>query len=99
MGSNFPSKFIPLYLGKKFRSVSTFEVKLIITVDFSVKTLLTTKGWSYYWWLDSFLEKVDESFSKKSFLEKISWYQNFAMMHMAENRRKQQIKEQSEVNG
>lgn len=99
MGSNFPQKFKPLYLGKDFSSVSTFGVKLIITVEFSVRTLLTTKGWNYYWWLDSFLERVDESFSKKSFLEKISWYQNAAMMHMAENRRKQQVKEQSEANG
>lgn len=101
MGSNFPHKFQTLYLGRDFRSVSTLGVELIITVEFSAKALLTTKGWSYYWWLDSFLERIEESLSKNSFLEKISWYQNAAMMHMAENRRKQQIKEQeqSEKNG
>ncbi|MRS13432.1 hypothetical protein GJV06_00765 [Enterobacteriaceae bacterium RIT691] len=86
--ANFPSHFEKLYLGKDFLSVSNFAVGLIVTVDFSKRSLLSTKGWEYYWWLDSFLTKLEQSFSKDYFLSKISWHQNSAMILMAENRSK-----------
>lgn len=88
--SVLPRKFEKLYMGKAFDSVSIFDVRLKVSVDYSLRTLLTSQGWEYYWWLDSFLEKLEESFSKDSFLSKISWYQNAAMDTMTENRRKPQ---------
>ncbi len=91
--SNLPRHFESLYLGKESRSVSTFEAGLTVSIDFYTRSLLTAKGWEYYWWLDSFLVKLEQSFSKDYFLSKISWYQNAAMMRMAENRRKKQLSE------
>lgn len=91
-GDNLPRNFEKLYLGKELHSLSTYSVRLMVTVDFNVWSLLTTKGWEYYWWLDSFLGKLEESFSKKSFLSKISWEQNAAMFLMAENKSKMQQK-------
>lgn len=96
--TNLPRRFESLYMGKESRSISTFDVGLFVSVDFSVKSLLTTKGWEYYWWLDSFLGKLEQSFSISHFLTKISWHQNAAMMLMAENRRQKQLNEASNEN-
>ncbi|HEJ7257889.1 TPA: hypothetical protein SMG11_000073 [Serratia marcescens] len=95
LSDNLPRRFEELYLGKDFHSLSTYSVGLVVTVDFNVKSLLTTKGWEYYWWLDSFLGKLESSFSKEIFLSKISWDQNAAMFLIAENRRKIQHKGES----
>lgn len=93
--TNLPRRFESLYMGKEFRSISSFGVGLTVSVDFSAKSLLTAKGWEYYWWLDSFLGKLEQSFSINNFLSQISWYQNAAMMLMAENRRQKQPNEAS----
>lgn len=66
-GANLPMKFGNLYLGREFNSFSIYSVGLVVTVDFNAKSLLTTKGWEYYWWLDSFLGELEQSFSKKCF--------------------------------
>ncbi|MEL7629671.1 hypothetical protein AAGW04_11815 [Pectobacterium aroidearum] len=87
--TNLPKRFVNLYMGKEFGSISTFDVGLSISIDFYAKSLLTAKGWEYYWWLDSFLSKLEQSFSKNCFLSKIAWYQNAAMVFMIENRRRQ----------
>lgn len=89
---NLPRDFAKLYLGKDFHSLSTYSVNLVVTVDFNVRSLLTIKGWEYYWWLDSFLGKLEDSFSKETFFSKISWEQNAAMFLMAENKSKMQNK-------
>lgn len=88
--SVLPRNFEEIYMGKTFDSISTFGVGLKISVNYSLRTLLTSKGWEYYWWLDSFLGKLEESFSMDSFLSRISWYQNAAMYMMIENRGKTQ---------
>ncbi|CAB5589185.1 Uncharacterised protein [Citrobacter youngae] len=89
--SVLPRRFTELYMGKTFNSISIFDAQLKISVDFSFRSLLTSKGWEYYWWLDSFLGELEESFSKNNFLSKISWHQNAAMNIIAENRRKSQV--------
>lgn len=90
VNDNLPKNFENLYMGKDAESVSTFNIGLHLTVDFYAKSLFSAQGWDYYWWLDSFLNKLEDSFSKNKFLSRISWHQNAAMMLMAENRRKQQ---------
>jgi hypothetical protein len=91
--TSLPRQFEKLYMDKDFRSISTFDVGLYVGVDFSAISLLTAKGWEYYWWLDSFLGKLEQSFSVNYFLSKISWHQNAAMMLMADNRRQKQLNE------
>lgn len=90
VNANLPRNFEQLYMGRDLRSVSTFHIGLSLTVDFSAKSLFSVQGWDYYWWLDSFLNRIENEFSKNKFLTKISWDQNAAMMLMAENRRKKQ---------
>ena len=93
--TNLPRQFENLYMGKEARSILTFDVGLFVSVDFSAQSLLTAKGWEYYRWLDSFLRKLEQSFSWNHFLSKISWYQNAAMMLMADNQRQKQLNEAS----
>lgn len=88
VNDNLPRNFEKLYMGKDFKSVSTFKIGLHLAVDFYAKSLFSVQGWDYYWWLDSYLNKLEDSFSKNKFLSRISWHQNAAMMLMAENRNK-----------
>jgi hypothetical protein len=92
MNGGFPPAFSELYLGRKFMDVQTFSVKLILSVEFSMGSLLTAKGWGYYWWLDSFLESIEQSCSANSFLHKIAWSQNSALIHMMNVKGEQQLK-------
>lgn len=78
----FPVDFPEIYMGKDFGSVSDYHVNLILSVEFSMASLITSRGWEYYWWLDSFLEKVEASCSVKSFLEQVGWHHNAALVHM-----------------
>jgi len=80
--ANLPSNFEKLYLGKNFLSVSSYGVRLVINIKFSLTALMTSKGWDYYWWLDSFLDKLEQEFSSEHFYQKISWNQNSALIHM-----------------
>lgn len=85
MNAGLPRSFEELYLGVNSRKVSAFKIGLGLTVNFYPASLLTARGWDYYWWLDSFLNEIEESFSKDKFLARISWDQNAALMLMNKN--------------
>ena len=73
-GSNLPRGFEELYIGDcKFPDISTYKISLFTAVRFKPFALLSRSGWEYHQWLDSFLEKLERDFSKKSFLEHIQW--------------------------
>jgi len=61
--------------GKEIFENPDFEVKILIDIDFKSLAFLSTKGWDYYYWVDSFLEEISESFEKESFFERIGWNQ------------------------
>ncbi|MBI6918893.1 hypothetical protein JET68_08780 [Pseudomonas monteilii] len=85
MNAVFPRRFEELYLGANSRAVSVYKIGLGLAVNFYPASLLTARGWDYYWWLDSFLNEIEESFSKDKFLARISWEQNAALILMNEN--------------
>jgi hypothetical protein len=72
-GYNLPAWFEPMYLGIKSFESRNYEVKLSISVNYKLSALLSLKGWSYYRWIDSFLDRLDASFSFNRFIEEIGW--------------------------
>ena len=69
----FPSRFEELYLGRRFDELSLYGVKLHIAVEFKWLSFLTSEGWDYYEWLDSFLDELAKEFEFSEFLERVNW--------------------------
>jgi hypothetical protein len=72
-GAVFPRSFETLYLGTKLEDVHAYKVDLDIDIHFSPWSLFTARGWEYYKWLDSFLDRVEETFSSDRFFQDIGW--------------------------
>jgi hypothetical protein len=71
--TNLPSDFEESYLGKKFNTYSPHQVDLELSVKFAWRSLLTPRGWDHYEWLDSFIAKLERTFSFESFIHQIGW--------------------------
>jgi hypothetical protein len=73
LNTTLPSDFAQLYLRKRFIDISTFQVYIDVSVTFRPLSLLSRSGWEYYSWLDSFLTKLGDRFSKERFVEQLDW--------------------------
>ena len=73
-GTNLPRGFEELYIGDfSFPDVATYKIGLTTSIQFKPFALLSRAGWEYHQWLDSFLEKLEQDFSRHAFLEHIQW--------------------------
>ena len=68
-----PSDFIEMYLGQDYFNVNKYMIILDISVSFKVRSLFTERGWQYYQWLDSFLDRLSLSFDFEHFIKAIGW--------------------------
>lgn len=71
--TNLPSDFEELYLGVPFNTHSPHQVDLAVKVEFAWWSLLAAGGWDHFEWLDSFVEKLEQSFSFDRFVRDIGW--------------------------
>lgn len=86
MGSILPYSFDKYYLNNKnHRDFSVYEINIYSTIKFKLKGLFSRKGWEYFEWVDSFLNELNQRFSKKRFLEKINWDTISSAIIIAEN--------------
>lgn len=65
---------------EKLKTIKEFEVRIDIEVVFKFGALLSPTGWEYYRWVDSFLNKLDESISEDRFFETIGWNSAFTVI-------------------
>jgi len=72
-GFNLPTWFEPMYLGTKIFETRAYKTELSVSVNYKLSALLSLKGWSYYRWIDSYLDRLDASFSFDRFLDKSGW--------------------------
>jgi hypothetical protein len=70
-------------------SIHTYSVKLQLSVRFRPFVLLTSKGWEYHRWVDSFLEELQESFSFERFLSKIGWEASLTVARLTQPKQNQ----------
>jgi hypothetical protein len=73
-GTVLPSDFEAFYLGVPFHTVDSNQVNLRIAVRFRWWSAFSPRSWEYFAWLDSFLEKLYESFHFEAFLAKSGWH-------------------------
>jgi hypothetical protein len=81
-GAPLPRGFESLYLGiqdvKHARELIELQVDVGITVHFKPGALLSTSGWEYYHWVDSFLGNLQADLSQTEFLSRINWETAYA---------------------
>lgn len=73
--ASFPRGFEKYYLGiddKDFR-FKAFEIKIDINVDMKLRSIFSRLGWEYYYWIDSFLNDIDQQVSPEVFFTRINW--------------------------
>ena len=68
-----PPDFEEFYLGIPFNTVNAQQVNLRVTVRFSWWSVLSSRSWEYFAWLDSFLDRLHESFHFEAFLVTTGW--------------------------
>ena len=65
--------FVKLYLGRKWDEIEAIKCYITLNVQFFPLQAISRKGWQYYRWLDSFLDRIERDASFKYFLKQIAW--------------------------
>jgi hypothetical protein len=75
--TGLPPNFEYLYLGIKEQpnaSMRTYQVRIDFSISFRRRVFFSPPdGWKYYRWIDSFLDELNQKFSKDAFFERIGW--------------------------
>ena len=72
--TGLPWGFQKYYLGiEDYTDVRRYRVDIDVSVSFKLSAFLSGSGWCYYWWIDSFLEDLQETIAQDSFFESIGW--------------------------
>jgi hypothetical protein len=87
--------FFYFYLHNKhlFNRVA-YEIKIDLQVSMKWQALLTSSGWNYYEWVDSFFNIIEEEVSGKAFLNEIHWEEALTVLLCMENADNDIIKEE-----
>ncbi len=70
---NLPRYFEELYLGREFNSTDPREFNIVINAQLRNSAFILLNGWTYYKWIDSFIEYLQQHIEFKVFLEQIDW--------------------------
>jgi hypothetical protein len=49
------------------------EIQVGIQITIKLRAMLSTNGWEYYRWVDSFLERIENEISREAFFNRIQW--------------------------
>jgi hypothetical protein len=91
-GQVLPSEFAEYYLKSKPGEVHSYKIGIDIAVEFSRLSLLTSKGWEYHQWIDSFLDKLEERFSFDRFIAEIGWKTAITTVRALKSRNKPEFR-------
>jgi len=84
--TNLPIYFEEFYLGiKDFKEIDFFEIDICCDVEFKLKTFLTSTGWDYFTWVDTFIDELERKMSKKTFLSEINWNTTKTVIRVMKN--------------
>jgi len=81
-----PIDFKQYYLGiDERKEITYYSINIYCDINFKLKTFITSSGWAYYTWIDTFIEELDKGISQKRFLEKINWKTASTMIRVLKN--------------
>ncbi|HZO75703.1 MAG TPA: hypothetical protein VFB60_26085 [Ktedonobacteraceae bacterium] len=90
-----PEKFEEYYLNLKLQETPTSkgillsygldEIYIDIKITIKLGAILSSNGWEYYKWVDSFLNKIENAVSREAFFHRINWDSNLALLRCLSN--------------
>jgi hypothetical protein len=75
-----------LCLDKKPKDIIEFEVHVNINVNFEPSSFISSRGWEYYYWVDSFIDSFERNFSIDAFFDSIGWNESLTVMRFMQSR-------------
>jgi hypothetical protein len=82
----FDPLFLYFYMSNKhLLERFAYEIKIDIQVSVKWHSLLTSSGWDYYQWVDSFLSVIEDEVSEKAFMHRIHWEDALTVLLCLEN--------------
>ncbi len=70
---NLPRYFEKLYIGSDSKKIAPRELNIAVSAQLRKSSLMLLKGWTYYHWIDSFMEYIENHVSFEAFLKRIDW--------------------------
>ena len=76
-----PEGFEEYYMGiKEEEDINIYKVDINIKVLKKLSALFSKAGWEYYYWVDSFLDEIEDSVSQDAFFDQIGWETVFTVL-------------------
>ena len=98
---NLPRYFEELYIGSDSKEIAPRKLDISVSAQLRRSSFALITGWTYYQWIDSFMEYMESHVSFEAFLERIDWQSvstRIRVSRFLEHRRKQR-KAQQEHSG
>jgi hypothetical protein len=75
--TTLPEGYLEHYLGingfDEYLINVVYDVKIHISVNLKYRSLFSRTGWEDFKWIDSFIDKLNQSFSKEQYFHDINW--------------------------
>jgi hypothetical protein len=86
-GYNLPAEFLKRYLkiDDEIETVTIYEIKVIVDINFKAKSLLSQGDLKYYRWVDEFMQTLDDYLSGETFFERIGWNSAITIIRCLDN--------------
>ncbi len=69
-----PRGFERYYLGiRNWQDNAEYKLRIDIQVLMKLGALFSRAGWEYYYWVDSFLDKIEDRVSEDAFFKRLDW--------------------------
>lgn len=67
---------------KSFEKYHPYTYEIHAEITFSIWGFVRTKGWKYYYWLEKFIDDLDDDVSQEKYLEKIGWETAYTVLEV-----------------
>lgn len=78
-------KYVLDFHGSRLHT-KTYDIKIGIKLTFKPISFVTARGWNYYYWADSFLKNLRESFGRDAYFKKIEWESSVTILNYLSGR-------------
>ena len=75
-----PNGFLEAYVAQDFWKTHVLRMEFELVAEIKRWSLLTRRGWQYYYWIDSFADEIERFASSSEFFRRIRWDSIWAFM-------------------
>lgn len=91
----FHEHYLDIDLANFIDNYIVFQVVFQFRVNFRLYSLFTTRGWNYYNWIDSYLNKMKKQIARKDFFKEIGWDTVLTLLHCQKGEKKKSHKKKN----